>query len=115
MRLSNLLKNLKESKQINFKQFNPNIKGVSVDSKKIKKNYLFFAIKGKKKDGHQFINEAVKNGAVLVFIKNKESISYLKDQKTNFILTNKPRIILSKICSILYPNPKEHVNRAALH
>ena len=110
MRLSNLLKNLKESKQLNFKQFNPNIKGVSVDSKKIKKNYLFFAIKGKKKDGHQFINEAVKNGAVLVFIKNKESISYLKDQKTNFILTNKPRIILSKICSILYPNKPSFIS-----
>ena len=77
LRLSYLLKNLKESKQINFKQFNPNIKGVSVDSKKIKKNYLFFAIKGKKKDAHQFINEAVKNGAVLVFIKNKESISFM--------------------------------------
>ena len=36
---------------------------VSINSKATKKNNLFIAIKGKKNDGHNFLNEAIKNGA----------------------------------------------------
>jgi len=37
--------------------------GVSINSKTIKTNNLFVAIKGKKNDGHNFLNQAIKNGA----------------------------------------------------
>jgi len=37
--------------------------GVSINSKKIKNQNLFIAIKGKNKDGHNFLNEAIKKGA----------------------------------------------------
>ena len=37
--------------------------GVSINSKKIKNRNLFIAIKGKKNDGHNFLNQAIKNGA----------------------------------------------------
>jgi len=37
--------------------------GVSINSKKIKNKNLFIAIKGKKNDGHNFLNQAIKNGA----------------------------------------------------
>ena len=37
--------------------------GVSINSKKIKKQNLFIAIRGKKNDGHNFLNEAIKNQA----------------------------------------------------
>ena len=37
--------------------------GVSINSKNIRKKNLFVAIKGKKNDGHNFLNEAIKNGA----------------------------------------------------
>ena len=36
---------------------------VSIDSKQIDFKSLFFAIKGKKKDGHNFVKEAIANGA----------------------------------------------------
>ena len=38
--------------------------GVSINTKTIKKNNLFFAIKGKKNDGHKFVKEAIIKGAV---------------------------------------------------
>jgi UDP-N-acetylmuramoyl-L-alanyl-D-glutamate--2,6-diaminopimelate ligase len=43
-----------------------NINGISYDSRKIEKDYLFVAIRGEKADGHDFITDAVKNGATAV-------------------------------------------------
>lgn len=48
------------------------ISGVSIDSRNIKKNFLFVAIKGEKFDGHDFIEKAVKNGASAIVINVKK-------------------------------------------
>ncbi|MCA6072126.1 MAG: UDP-N-acetylmuramoyl-tripeptide--D-alanyl-D-alanine ligase [Endomicrobium sp.] len=47
---------------------NPNllIKGISIDSRTIKKGEAYFAIKGKRYNGHDFINEALYKGAVAI-------------------------------------------------
>ena len=50
---------------------NINYNGVSINTKTIKKNNLFFAIRGKKTDGHNFIREAIKKGAVKSVISKK--------------------------------------------
>ncbi|MDT3696155.1 MAG: UDP-N-acetylmuramoyl-tripeptide--D-alanyl-D-alanine ligase [Ignavibacterium sp.] len=44
------------------------IYNVSIDSRTVKKNTLFIAVKGQRFDGHNFINEAVKKGAVAVIV-----------------------------------------------
>ena len=62
--------NLKNNFNRNFK-----IKNIVIDSKKIKKGDLFIAIKGKKFDGHKFIDEAFKNGASAVIGEKKKVIS----------------------------------------
>tara|TARA_Y100000590_G_scaffold397925_1_gene479812 strand:+ start:333 stop:3164 length:2832 start_codon:yes stop_codon:yes gene_type:complete len=57
--------------------FNDNIiknlsyEGVSINSKTIKKNNLFFAIKGKNTDGHKFVKEAIRKGAIKSVVNNK--------------------------------------------
>ena len=54
---------------------NPGFIGVSINSKELKKGNLFIAIKGKNKDGHNFISEAIKKGASLcVASKNNRKI-----------------------------------------
>jgi murE/murF fusion protein len=45
--------------------------GVSINSKTIKKNNLFFAIHGKNTDGHNFVKEAIKKGAARLVISKK--------------------------------------------
>jgi len=50
------------------------IYNVSIDSRNIKKNTLFIAIKGERFDGHDFIDQVVKNGVAAIVIKEK----YLK-------------------------------------
>ena len=37
--------------------------GVSIDSKSVKKGNLFFAIKGRNNDGHNYLKEAILKGA----------------------------------------------------
>jgi UDP-N-acetylmuramoyl-tripeptide--D-alanyl-D-alanine ligase len=44
---------------------------VSIDSRKIKKNTLFVALKGERYDGHDFVNNAISNGAEAVLINEK--------------------------------------------
>jgi UDP-N-acetylmuramoyl-tripeptide--D-alanyl-D-alanine ligase len=47
------------------------IKGISIDSRTIKPNEAFIAIKGINFDGHNFINEAIKKGASCIICKHK--------------------------------------------
>ncbi len=42
------------------------VKGISIDSRRIKRGEAFVAIKGDNFDGHDFIREAVKNGAACI-------------------------------------------------
>ena len=45
---------------------NKDILGITNNSKKVKKDYIFVAIKGKKDNGQKYVKEALKNGASLV-------------------------------------------------
>ena len=50
------------------------VKGLTQNSAKIKKGFVFFAVKGYSVDGHLFINDAIKNGAVAVVSEQKLSL-----------------------------------------
>ena len=45
--------------------------GISFDSKKIKKNNIFFAIKGNKIDGNNFIKDAIRKGSKIIVTEKK--------------------------------------------
>ena len=90
------IKKNKSKKEINFQHNNFLInkitnqkldKGfseVSIDSKSVKKNNLFLAIKGKNNDGHNYLNEAVSKGAYkCVISKNFKKIPKNKVIKVN--------------------------------
>jgi len=44
------------------------IAGFAIDSKNIKKGDLFFALRGKKFDGHHFLNEVHNRGAIAAVV-----------------------------------------------
>ncbi len=50
---------------------NVNYDGVSINTRTIKKNNLFFAIQGKNTDGHNFVKDAIKKGAIKSVISKK--------------------------------------------
>ena len=48
--------------------------GISIDSKKVKKNNIFVAIKGKKRDGHNYTKDAIKKGASFCVVTKKQNV-----------------------------------------
>jgi len=65
----NILKELSNSNDISSKI---EINNASINSKEIKKNNVFFAIRGKNNDGNLFIKEALIKGASLAITNNKK-------------------------------------------
>ena len=55
-----------DSKNITKECFNTKIKNIAYNSKLIKKDYIFVAIKGTKDDGHKYIENAIKNKANII-------------------------------------------------
>ena len=75
------------------------ISGISNNSKKIKKGYLFFAIKGKNFNGEKFIDEAIKKGAIAIFC--SKNCNY-RHKDIPVVKFSNIRRILSKVCSDFY-------------
>lgn len=90
--------NIKGTQIFNPDKF-PDISFVSIDSRKIKKGCLFIAIKGDKFDGHNFINDAVKSGAVVVAIDRKH-LNQFKDLEIPFIVVSDTTKFLGQIASV---------------
>jgi MurE/MurF fusion protein len=88
MFLGNYFKNI----QATYKNFF--FSGISFDSTQIKKNYIFFAIKGNKIDGNDFISSAISNGAKIIVTEKK--INGLKNGIL-FIQSNNIRKLLAEI------------------
>ena len=69
---------------------------ISINSKTIKKNDLFFAIKGKKIDGHKFVREAIKKGAAKSVVSSKVD----KLAKNKIIKVNDTLLALNNLAKI---------------
>ena len=84
-----------------------NVEGISYDSRKIKPNYIFFAIKGFKEDGNKYIDKAIENGAGVVFTEfdvrnlNKK----YKDAGVYFFKVDEIRKFMARMSSEFYGNP----------
>ena len=52
------------------------INGISIDSRNIKKNDLFIAIKGENFDGNDFVDQALQDGASYTLSSNENESSY---------------------------------------
>lgn len=81
------------------------ISGITEDSRKVKLNFIFFAIKGSASDGHLFIESAIKNGA-LVIIHEKELENY--QENIFYIRSKNIRKVLALAAKNLYNDPSKN-------
>jgi murE/murF fusion protein len=80
---------------------------ICINSSNVKKNDIFFAIKGNKYDGNKFINIALKKGAKIIISEKKKKI---KKEGIIFVKTSKIRKLLAETCySFLKKKPKNLV------
>ncbi|HEX7356456.1 MAG TPA: UDP-N-acetylmuramoyl-tripeptide--D-alanyl-D-alanine ligase [Ignavibacteriaceae bacterium] len=69
---------------------------ISIDSRNIRKNTLFIAIKGERLDGHNFVDAAVKNGAAAIMI-NSKYLPKIKDYNLTIITVKDTTIALGEV------------------
>jgi len=105
MKLSKLLKNTKYN--ILSGSTDIDINGMSIDSRKIQKSNLFFCITGFNVDGHNFIDAAVKNGAVAIVVEKDIKKIY---KGITVVKVDDTREAISQICNIFYDYPSKKFN-----
>lgn len=101
MKLEKILKEITyTSKKI---QNDKEIVGISSDSRQIKKDYIFLAIKGYEFDGHKYINKSIENGANTVIYTN-DDIEFVDG--INYIKVEDIRLALAQCSNLLsnYPS-----------
>ena len=93
MLLKNLIKNIPKVKRNIF------ISGIASNSKKVKKNYIFFATKGNKINGEKFIEDAIRRGASVIICSKQ---CKLTNKNVLIFKTKNLRHLLSEISSKFY-------------
>ena len=92
-----LLGNLLKSVSKNYKKIS--VKGISFDSRHVKKKDIFFAIRGKNTSGTKFIDSAIFKGASVII---SDKINKHHNYKVPVILVKDVRKSLSEACSKFY-------------
>ncbi len=83
------------------------IVGISTDSRKVEKNFLFIAYKGVVQDGHDYINQAISNGATAVVFEDRDKIVDSND--VVFIQLKDVQQCVGKIASSYYDEPTKNL------
>ena len=92
-----LLKNLIKNSPKSLKKIK--INGLALNSKDVKKGFIFFAVKGNNFNGENYINDAIKNGAVIIVCSKS---SKFQSSKVHIIKKKNVRNYLSNITSKFY-------------
>lgn len=100
MKLCDILKNLQY--ELLSGSAETEIESLTIDSRKVKKGSLYFAIEGFTVDGHSFIPQAVKAGAAAV-VCTKNLMAY--DDDVTYIKVKNSRFTLGYCAKNFYNNP----------
>ncbi|MGC8842933.1 MAG: UDP-N-acetylmuramoyl-L-alanyl-D-glutamate--2,6-diaminopimelate ligase [bacterium] len=82
------------------------IKGISHDSREVREGYLFVAIKGEHLDGHNFIEEAIMNGAIALVVEDENK---LPNTPISYILVPCARKALAELSARFYNYPSRNL------
>ena len=80
------------------------ISSVHFDSRKVKKQSLFVAVKGTQTDGHQFISQAIKNGATAIVA---EQLPFETKKNISYIIVKNSSKALGVLATNYFENPSE--------
>jgi len=83
------------------------ITSICYDSRKAQENSIFVCINGNNVNGHNFINKAIKDGAVAVIV---EEEFQFKNEKIALIKVNNTKSALASIANLFYKEPSKEIN-----
>jgi UDP-N-acetylmuramoyl-L-alanyl-D-glutamate--2,6-diaminopimelate ligase len=82
------------------------IDGITFDSRKVKDGDLFIAVRGLTSDGHDYILQALENGAVAVVC---ETFPVERSDEISFVKVSESRKAMARIAANFYDNPSERI------
>ena len=100
MPLNTLLMGLAQNTRV-IGDRNKTIESLTIDSREVRPGALFVALRGEHTDGHRFLPQAVKNGAVAVLV---EQLSEMPAHVTTIVVPDSARA-LSQIADAFYGMP----------
>lgn len=108
MELTQLINSIKVIKVVGEIQ-RIDVSSITYDSRKVKKNAVFAAIKGYKSDGHKFILEAVSKGAVAVILEDETNApdNIFIQEKVLKILVKNSRKAMAEISNVFFKEPSK--------
>ena len=84
------------------------ISSIEYDSREVKKNSLFAAIKGLHVDGHDYVQKAIDNGAVAIIVDNKYVFDSLKENVNVTLMLAKSSVKnMALVSNAFYGFPSE--------
>lgn len=83
------------------------IKGLHYNSRECKEGYLFFATDGTHTDGHNYIEDAIANGATTIVVSHPLN-NY--NSKAIYIMVDSPRRAMSLVASSFYGEPQKKLH-----
>ncbi len=81
------------------------ITGIAVDSREVKPGFIFVAIKGAAQDGHNYIAQAIANGAIVIV--HQDNVEY--SSEITYIKTDDSRGALGELVTQFYPKQPDHI------
>lgn len=110
MELTKLLKNIKPI-NVEGDIAGKSVSGIFYDSRNVKKNSIFVAIKGYKTDGHNFIGDAIYRGASVVILEDENALSNDLAVKHNTVkvLVRDGRKALAELSHYYYGEPTKKI------
>jgi len=102
--LEDILSNISIKKNIGTTDLSVN--HLVFDSRKVKANDVFFAVKGHVLDGHQFIDKAIRNGATVIVL--EQLPAYISERITYLLVENSAET-LGQMASAFYGHPSQQL------
>lgn len=87
----------------------PEIKGIAYDSRDVKAGFLFVALRGRCLDGHDYVKDAIQNGAVAVVGEYDCNEKGIHDE-VSIVKVKDSRAALSTLATTFYDRPFEGMN-----
>ena len=88
-------------------------KGITANSKEVKKGFLFVAIKGNRQDGNLFIKEAINRGASIIVVE-KDAPQVEAPPKVVFLVVNDCRKFFAQATHKFYGAPSDKIKVAGI-
>ena len=104
MKLRNLIQEINYIETVNLENYGVEIKSISYNSKKAKPGDLFVCLTGEHVDGHEFAQEALENGAIILVVEKR-----LNTDAPQIVVESTSKSI-AQLSSIFYGEPTEKLN-----